>query len=81
MASTLLQEPFEQMSDIFKEKLSSSDVAQLNRTLRKIDMDSFLPRLLEMILLKVKHAKESDVSMWWDWILLGHLQFLRNSSA
>ena len=69
------------MSDIFKEKLSSSDVAQLNRTLRKIDMDSFLPRLLEMILLKVKHAKESDVSMRWDWILLGYLQVLRNSSA
>ena len=51
------------MSDIFKEKLSSSDVAQLNRTFRKIDMDSFLPRLLEMILLNLKHAKESDLSM------------------
>ena len=52
------------MSDIFKEKLRSSEVAaQLNDKLRKIDMDSFLPQLLEMILLKVKHAKESDVSM------------------
>ena len=69
------------MSDIFKEKLSSKDVAQLYDTLRKIHMDSFLPRLLEMILLKVKHAKESDVSMRFDWILLGYLQFLRNSSA
>lgn len=57
------QEPFEQMSDIFKEKLSSSDLAQLNRILRKIDMDLFLPRLLEMVLLNVKHAKENIVSM------------------
>ena len=81
-SSTLLQEPFEQMSDIFKEKLSSKEVRQqLYGTLRKIHMDSFLPRLLEMILLKVKHAKESDVSMRWDWILLGYLQFLRNSLA
>ena len=74
--STLFQEPFEQMSDIFKEKLSSSDVAQLNRILRKIDMDLFLPQLLEMVLLNVKHAKENIVSMRWDWILLGHLQLL-----
>ena len=51
------------MSDVFKEKLSSSDVAQLNRILRKIDMDLFLPRLLEMVLLNVKHAKENIVSM------------------
>ena len=70
-SSTLFQEPFEQMSDIFKEKLSSSDLAQLNRILRKIDMDLFLPRLLEMVLLNVKHAKENIVSMRWDWILLG----------
>ena len=59
----LFQEPFEQMSDIFKEKLSSSEVAHLNRTLRKIDMDLFLPHLLEMILLNVKHAKENVTSM------------------
>ena len=71
-SSTLFQEPFEQMSDIFKEKLSSSDVAQLNRILRKIDMDLFLPRLLEMVLLNVKHVKENIVSMRWDWILLGY---------
>ena len=77
-SSTLFQEPFEQMSDIFKEKLSSSDVAQLNRILRKIDMDLFLPRLLEMVLLNVKHAKENIVSMRWDWILLGHLHFKYN---
>ena len=64
------------MPDIFKKKLSSSaDVAELNRILRKIDMDVFLPRLLEMILLNVKHAEENIVSMRWDWILLGHLQF------
>ena len=68
-STTLFQEPFEHMSDIFKEKLSSSDLAQLNRVLRKIDMDVFLPRLLEMILLNVKHAKENIVSMRWDWIL------------
>ena len=69
------------MSDIFKEKLSSSDVAQLNRILRKIDMDLFLPLLLEMVLLNVKHAKENIVSMRWDWILVGHLQFNYNSQA
>ena len=51
------------MPDFFKEKLSSSDVAQLNRVLRKIDMDLFLPHLLEMILLNVKHAKENITSM------------------
>lgn len=69
------------MSDTFKEKLSSSDVAQLNRILRKIDMDLFLPLLLEMVLLNVKHAKENIVSMRWDWILVGHLQFNYNSQA
>lgn len=51
------------MSDVFKEKLSSSEVAHLNRALRKIDMDLFLPHLLEMILLNVKHAKENVTSM------------------
>ena len=59
----LFQEPFEQMPDVFKEKLSSTDVAHLNRVLRKIDMDLFLPRLLEMILLKVKHAEENVATM------------------
>lgn len=51
------------MPDIFKEKLSSSDVAHLNRVLRKIDMDVFLPHLLEMILLNVKHAEENIATM------------------
>ena len=52
------------MPDIFKKKLSSSaDVGKLNRILRNIDMDVFLPRLLEMILLNVKHAEENIVSM------------------
>ena len=51
------------MPDIFQEKLSSSDVAHLNRVLRKIDMDVFLPHLLEMILLNVKHAEENIATM------------------
>ena len=59
----LFQEPFNQMPDVFKETLRSSDVAHLNRVLRKIDMELFLPRLLEMILLKVKHAKENVATM------------------
>lgn len=59
----LFQEPFEQMSVIFKEKLSSSALAHLNRVLRKIDMDQFMPHLLEMILLKVKHADENVATM------------------
>lgn len=46
------------MPDVFKERLSSSDLAHLNRVLRKIDMDLFLPQLLEMILLNVKRDGE-----------------------
>ena len=57
------QEPFEEMSDVFKVKLSSSAAAHLNRVLRKIDMEHFLPQLLEMILLKVKHADENIADM------------------
>ncbi|XP_015765613.1 PREDICTED: E3 ubiquitin-protein ligase RNF213-like [Acropora digitifera] len=57
------QETFEEMPEFFKEKLSSSVAAHLNRVLRKIDMDLFLPLLLEMILLKVKHAEENIADM------------------
>ncbi|XP_068735057.1 LOW QUALITY PROTEIN: E3 ubiquitin-protein ligase rnf213-alpha-like [Montipora capricornis] len=57
------QEPFEEMSDVFKVKLSSSVAGHLNRVLRKIDMEHFLPQLLEMILLKVKHADENVADM------------------
>ena len=57
------QEPFEEMPEFLKGKLSSSDAAHLNRVLRKIDMELFLPRLLEMILLKVKHAEENIADM------------------
>ena len=58
-AYLLSQDTFEEMPESFKEKLSSSVAAHLNRVLRKIDMDLFLPLLLEMILLKVKHAEEN----------------------
>jgi len=51
------------MPEMFKEKLSSSDMAHLNRVLRKIDMDVFLPHLLETILLNVKHAEENIATM------------------
>ena len=51
------------MSDVFKVKLSSSVAGHLNRVLRKIDMEHFLPQLLEMILLKVKHADENVADM------------------
>ncbi|XP_020630788.1 E3 ubiquitin-protein ligase rnf213-alpha-like [Orbicella faveolata] len=57
------QEPFEQMPDIFKGRLSSSDLAHLNRVLRKIDMDLFLPQLLEMILLNVQKDGENISTM------------------
>lgn len=57
------QEPVEEMSDVFKVKLSSSVAGHLNRVLRKIDMEHFLPQLLEMILLKVKHADENVADM------------------
>ncbi|XP_015765616.1 PREDICTED: uncharacterized protein LOC107344475 [Acropora digitifera] len=57
------QEPFEEMPEFLKGKLSSSNAAHLNRVLRKIDMELFLPRLLEMILLKVKHAEENIADM------------------
>ena len=62
-AYLLFQETFEEMPEFFKEKLSSSVAAHLNRVLRKIDMDLFLPLLLEMILLKVKHAEENIADM------------------
>ena len=51
------------MPDVFKERLSSSDLAHLNRVLRKIDMDLFLPQLLEIILLNVKKHGESISTM------------------
>ena len=51
------------MPDDFKEKLSSSDQASLNRVLRKIDMDLFLPHLLEIILLNVKKDGEKISTM------------------
>ncbi|XP_074628909.1 E3 ubiquitin-protein ligase rnf213-alpha-like isoform X2 [Acropora palmata] len=57
------QEPFEEMPGFLKTKLSSSDAAHLNRVLRKIDMEQFLPLLLEMILLNVKHAEENIAEM------------------
>ena len=37
--------------------------AHLNRVLRKIDMELFLPLLMEVILLKVKYAKENIADM------------------
>ena len=58
-----LQEPFEQMPEVFKEKLSSSEQASLNRVLRKIDMDIFLPQLLQIILLDVKKYGETISTM------------------
>ncbi|KAJ7339392.1 hypothetical protein OS493_005787 [Desmophyllum pertusum] len=57
------QEPFEEMPDVFMERLGSSDLAHLNRVLRKIDMDLFLPQLLEMILLNVKNDAENISTM------------------
>ncbi|KAJ7339378.1 hypothetical protein OS493_005772 [Desmophyllum pertusum] len=57
------QEPFEEMPDVFMERLGSSDLAHLNRELRKIDMDLFLPQLLEMILLNVKNVAENISTM------------------
>ena len=61
--SSSFQEPFEEMPEFLKGKLSSSDAAHLNRVLRNIDMELFLPRLLEMILLNVKHAEENITDM------------------
>ena len=57
------QEPFEQLLDVFKEKLSSSEKTRLNRMLRKIDMDIFLPQLLQIILLNVKKDGETISTM------------------
>ena len=57
------QEPFEQLLDVFKEKLSSSEKTRLNRMLRKIDMDIFLPQLLQIILLNVKKDGERISTM------------------
>ena len=57
------QEPFEQLSDVFKEKLGSSEKTRLNRVLRKIDMDIFLPQLLQIILLNVKKDGETISTM------------------
>ena len=57
------QEPFEQLLDVFKEKLSSSEKTKLNRMLRKIDMDIFLPQLLQIILLNVKKDGERISTM------------------
>ena len=51
------------MPGFLKTKLSFSDAAHLNRVLRKIDMEHFLPLLLEMILLNVKHAEENIAEM------------------
>lgn len=51
------------MPEFLKAKLSSSDAAHLNRVLWKIDMERFLPVLLEMILLNVKHAEENIAEM------------------
>ena len=59
----LFQEPFEQLPDVFKEKLSSSEKASLNRVLRKVDMDIFLPQLLQIILLNVKKDGETISTM------------------
>ncbi|XP_068759451.1 E3 ubiquitin-protein ligase rnf213-alpha-like isoform X4 [Montipora capricornis] len=57
------QEPFEEMPEFLKGKLSPTDAAHLNRVLRKIDIERLLPFLLEMILLNVKHAKENIAEM------------------
>ena len=57
------QEPFEQLLDVFKEKLSSIEKTRLNRMLRKIDMDIFLPQLLQIILLNVKKDGERISTM------------------
>ena len=57
------QEPFEQLSDVFKEKLGLSEKARLNRVLRKIDIDVFLPQLLQIILLNVKKDGETISTM------------------
>ena len=51
------------MPEFVKAKLSCSEVAHLNSVLRKIDMERFLPLLLEMILLNVKHAEENIAEM------------------
>nr|XP_058970756.1 E3 ubiquitin-protein ligase rnf213-alpha-like [Pocillopora verrucosa] len=57
------QEPFEQLPDVFKEKLRSSEKGSLNSVLRKIDMDIFLPQLLQIILLNVKKDGETISTM------------------
>ncbi|XP_022803330.1 E3 ubiquitin-protein ligase rnf213-alpha-like isoform X2 [Stylophora pistillata] len=57
------QEPFEQLSDAFKKKLSTKEQTTLSRVLRKIDMDIFLPQLLQIILLNVKKDGETISTM------------------
>lgn len=57
------QEPFEEMRDIFKEKLSKSEQSSLNRALRGIDMNIFLPILVEIILLNIPKEDENICTM------------------
>ncbi|KAK2553290.1 E3 ubiquitin-protein ligase rnf213-alpha [Acropora cervicornis] len=74
------QEPFEEMPEFLKGKLSSSDAAHLNRVLRKIDMELFLPRLLEMILLK-NVDEIPGIENIPDAVHMKHLQAVWNSAV
>ncbi|XP_022801883.1 E3 ubiquitin-protein ligase rnf213-alpha-like [Stylophora pistillata] len=57
------QEPFEQLSDAFKKKLTSQEQASLSGVLQEIAMDIFLPQLLQIILLNVPKDGEKIATM------------------
>ena len=63
LGNLIFQEPFEQLPDVFKEKLGSSEKTRLDSVLRKTDMDIFLPQLLQIILLNVKKDGETISTM------------------
>ena len=51
------------MPEVFKVKLTANEKGNLSHAMRKINLNVFLPELLELIELKIKHEEENVQDM------------------
>lgn len=49
-----LQDPFEQISDTFKQVMSRAQLMKFSSGMRRIDLDCFVSEVLELILLNLR---------------------------
>ena len=54
------QDPFEDISESFKEEMPRDTIALLSAALKRMDVDLFLRRVIEVISLRLVHEEERN---------------------